>query len=283
MIPQRNISLLSNRLAREGGRRIPEAVLERDYCMSWFLIGLSHSPLKDILLFKGGTCIKKCYIPYYRFSEDLDFTLAEEISFENIQKNLDIAFKRTHQDSGIKLHFDSYDRHTHENSHTFFLGYEGPLPGASGKEVKVDITIKEKIVFPVEEKIVLKGYEEYNDLPENTLIRVYSLDEISTEKVVALLDIARNEPRDLYDIWYLVTNQHVNLAKLVEDIGQKWEFRGKKITDVREEFLRKEARLNKLWKTRLSSQMVKLPEFGQVYREVQREFRQAGLFKKCDS
>ena len=29
MIPQRNISLLSNRLARDGGRRIPEAVLER--------------------------------------------------------------------------------------------------------------------------------------------------------------------------------------------------------------------------------------------------------------
>gem|GEM_PF-5610507 len=29
MIPQRNISVLSNRLASEGGRRIPEAVLER--------------------------------------------------------------------------------------------------------------------------------------------------------------------------------------------------------------------------------------------------------------
>ena len=34
VIPQRNISLLSNRLAREGGRRIPEAVLERDYCLA---------------------------------------------------------------------------------------------------------------------------------------------------------------------------------------------------------------------------------------------------------
>ena len=45
MIPQRNLSLLSNRLARKGGRRVPEAILERDYCLSWFLIGLSHSPL----------------------------------------------------------------------------------------------------------------------------------------------------------------------------------------------------------------------------------------------
>ena len=71
MIPQRNLSLLSNRLARKGGRRVPEAVLERDYCLSWFLIGLSQSPLNDVLLFKGGTCIKKCYFSDYRFQKIL--------------------------------------------------------------------------------------------------------------------------------------------------------------------------------------------------------------------
>ncbi len=57
MIAQRNISLLSNRLARQGGRRIPESVLERDYCLSWFLVGLSRSPIRNILIFKGGTAI----------------------------------------------------------------------------------------------------------------------------------------------------------------------------------------------------------------------------------
>ena len=47
MISQRNLSLLSNRRYKEhGGRRIPEAVLERDYCLAWFLIGLSQSKLK---------------------------------------------------------------------------------------------------------------------------------------------------------------------------------------------------------------------------------------------
>ena len=52
MIPQRDLSLLSNRLARKGGRRIPEAVLEKDYCLSWFLVGMSATPLKDILAFR---------------------------------------------------------------------------------------------------------------------------------------------------------------------------------------------------------------------------------------
>jgi hypothetical protein len=160
------------------------------------------------------------------------------------------------------------------------LGYEGPLPGGYGKEVKVDITIREKIVYPVEEKIILRGYEEYEDLPEDTAIRTYSINEIAVEKVVALLDRARNEPRDLYDIWYLTSNQYVNIAELIEAVEEKWEFRGKKLADVREEFLRKETRFKKLWEIRLSSQMASLPEFSQVYREVQRKFRQAGLLNK---
>ena len=69
MIPQRNLSLLSNRLARAGRRRIPEAVLERDYCLAWFLVGLSRSALRERLVFKGGTALKRCYFGDYRFSE----------------------------------------------------------------------------------------------------------------------------------------------------------------------------------------------------------------------
>jgi hypothetical protein len=57
MIPQRNISLLSNRLASEGGRRIPEAVLERDYCLAWFLVGLSSSPICKSFRFRRGTLL----------------------------------------------------------------------------------------------------------------------------------------------------------------------------------------------------------------------------------
>jgi len=55
MIPQRNISLISNMLAIAGGRRIPEAVIERDYVLPWFLTGVAGHPLRDVLAFKGGT------------------------------------------------------------------------------------------------------------------------------------------------------------------------------------------------------------------------------------
>jgi len=48
---------------------------------------LLHSPLyrlvrddvfRENYLFKGGSCLVKCYFGYYRFSMDLDFTYARQ-------------------------------------------------------------------------------------------------------------------------------------------------------------------------------------------------------------
>jgi hypothetical protein len=126
-------------------------------------------------------------------------------------------------------------------------------------------------------KPILKTYREYEDLPDDATIGVYSLNEIVSEKIVAIFDSARNEPRDLYDLWYLTTNGFVNLADLIGAVEQKIKFRGRCLEDVREDFSRKEARLKKLWKTRLSPQMADLPEFEQVCRGVLRELRRAGF------
>ena len=51
-------------------------IVEKDYVIGWLLWGLAnYTPLKDVWIFKGGTCLKKCFIETYRFSEDLDFTV----------------------------------------------------------------------------------------------------------------------------------------------------------------------------------------------------------------
>jgi predicted nucleotidyltransferase component of viral defense system len=128
MIPQRNISLLSNRLAEAGGRRIPEAALERDYCLAWFLVGLSRSSQRDILAFKGGTALKRCYFGDYRFSEDLDFTMIRETALEKILAELEKLYVEVRQASGVVIRYSREDRKTHQNSHTFYIAYEGPLP-----------------------------------------------------------------------------------------------------------------------------------------------------------
>src|SRR5208283_2788915 len=63
-------------------------------------------------------------------------------------------------------------------------------------------------------KPVLRGYKEFAHVPENRLIQVYWLEEIATEKTVALVDRARNEPRDIYDLWHLTSNQRIQLDHL---------------------------------------------------------------------
>ena len=280
MIPQRNLSLLSNRLARGGGRRIPEAVLERDYCLAWFLIGLSRSSLREHLVFKGGTALKRCYFGDYRFSEDLDFTLAGETPLESILAGLEEVYAQVQSASGIPFRYSRGDRKKHQNSHTFYLAYEGPLPATSPKEVKVDITITEQFVLPIEDRAVLRGYDEYADLTDDSKIRVYALDEIGVEKIVALTDRARNEPRDLYDVWFLTSEGHVDLAMLISEIDGKLEFRGRNRDTIGEEFEKKEARYRKLWSPRLGSQLAELPSFEEVFRSVRRSLRAAELIPR---
>ncbi|MBC7883124.1 MAG: nucleotidyl transferase AbiEii/AbiGii toxin family protein [Anaerolineae bacterium] len=276
MIPQRNLSLLANRLHKQNaGRRIPEAVLERDYCLAWFLIGLSQSKLSELLIFKGGTALKRCHFADYRFSEDLDFTLARQADFAEIQAGLEEVYQYVAQSSAIRFHFDREDRQSHINCYTFYLGYQGPLP--TPNTVKVDITISESVFFPVVQRLVLCSYKEFSDLPEDTSVRVYSLNEIATEKVMALADKARNEPRDLYDLWFLTIHAGIQLDLLIPAIEHKLLFRQKPITGLQERILAKETRLKALWLSRLANQMETLPQFEEVFRSLKRELRQASL------
>ena len=69
-------------------------------------------------------------------------------------------------------------------------------------------------------------------------------------------------PRDLYDTWFLVSGGHVEARELKEAVGEKLAFRSRSLADTAGVFAGKEARLEKLWETRLRDQMTDLPEFG---------------------
>ena len=233
---------------------------------------------RDRLIFKGGTALKKCYFPDYRFSEDLDFTLASETPFDIIREELEVAFEKTYRDSGVLLRYARSDRQPYANSYTFYLSYQGPLGNLpAGKEVKTDITIRENIVFPIEERPVLPAYAEYEDIPGDAIFRIYSLQEIAAEKVIAICDRARNEPRDLYDLWHLCENAHIDLAEVTDAIASKLAFRGQSLASIGAQLDAKQSRLKRLWSQRLAGQMATLPEFDGIFRSVRRSFRQAGI------
>jgi Nucleotidyl transferase AbiEii toxin, Type IV TA system len=53
-------------------------VVEKDHVLGWLLAGIySRAEFTENWVFKGGTCLKKCFFETDRFSEDLDVTLRE--------------------------------------------------------------------------------------------------------------------------------------------------------------------------------------------------------------
>lgn len=102
-------------LAREFG--LAADVVEKDYCLGWVLAGINnHDSLGSQWVFKGGTCLKKCYFETYRFSEDLDFTIIDSGHLD--ETFLGNAFKQVsewvYEAAGIELppdniSFDIYD------------------------------------------------------------------------------------------------------------------------------------------------------------------------------
>src|SRR3546814_15727060 len=88
----------------------------------------------------------------------------------------------------------------------------GPLPAAN--DVKVDITINEVLCFPLRDRSIHRTYDRFDDLPEGPTVKAYAIEEIVVEKLLALSDRARNEPRDLYDLWYLFGATDLRIAEL---------------------------------------------------------------------
>ena len=196
-------------------------------------------------------------------------TLAEILAgFNEIFADVDAA-------CGLRIDFDREDRHGHSNSHTFHLRYQGPLPAAN--DVKVDITINEVLCFPLQARPIQRIYSSFDDLPAGPTVNVYSIQEIVVEKLPTLSDRARNEPRDLYDLWYLFRASNVRVAEMRTELDAKLAFRHRGAAGMEQAIAAKEDRLRRLWANRLSHQMNHLPLFDDAFREVLRTVRAANL------
>jgi len=203
MIPLNKIQSLSARLA------IPDTTIEKDYVLSWILIGIACSKLKNLLIFKGGTALKKFYIENYRFSEDLDFTLLNDMPLQSIKTELDCVFKDVLNLANIQLVIRAEE--AKYNTYTLFINYSGPLGADIGKRnIKMDITIKELCLFKCQDLSLIKEYDEYYDLDYKAKANVYDIREIFVEKLCCLLHSARNEARDVYDVRFLLDHLNKN-------------------------------------------------------------------------
>ncbi len=212
-------------------------VVEKDYVLGWLLWGISrHTILGNSWVFKGGTCLKKCFFETYRFSEDLDFTLtdASHLDADFLRTAFDEIAGSVYEESGIELphdvrSFDFYRNPRGKPSCQGKIGYQGPISprGRSMPRIKLDLTADERLVLPPVQSPV---YHPYADIPDAGItIQCYAYEEAFGEKIRALAE--RTRPRDLYDVINLFRNDDAqpSATVLLDVLRQKCEFKGIKL------------------------------------------------------
>ncbi len=243
--------------------------IEKDYILSWILWGVAnHEQLSKILVFKGGTVLKKVYFEDYRFSEDLDFTLLDnEIANEQIFDWFKETFEEIKEEANIPL--EIIDDNEHEDGGiNFYIGYVGPLGGfGNNKRVKVDISRSENLEF---EPVIKNAVVEYSDLEDYKLL-CYSLEELLVEKLRCTMQ--RMQPRDYYDIWYLVEVEGMDVEYYTAEFRKKCESKELKPEDFHNKLEQKTPQYKARWKKSMSDQIKDLPDFEKVEREVNRKIK----------
>jgi predicted nucleotidyltransferase component of viral defense system len=206
-------------LRTEWSLEIP--VIEKDYVLGWLLAGIAaHPELARTWVFKGGTCLRKCYYETFRFSEDLDFTVVDGGPEE--PKLLQPVFAEIaewlQEESGIELVLEpaAFVRRRNRRGHPTTQGriaYRGPNATRSTlPKVKFDITSDEVLAWPPQLRAIGHQFSD-SPLPGPGAV-CYSITELFGEKLRALAQRCR--PRDLYDVVHL--HRHPDLIGRASDV-----------------------------------------------------------------
>ena len=261
---------------------VVKSTIDKDWALGHFIDAIFSIPeLRQKLVFKGGTCLKKCYIPDYRFSEDLDFTSTDK-DFILTRKHLDNISALLKQRVEMPTHIESLkelkfkDKLTGYEAIIKFWGSDHPRnnppppPPRWQTKVKIEIILYELILFPVSKRDVVHSYSD--KLTENALqVPCYSIEEVLAEKIRSLIQRSYTAPRDFYDIWYLSKHFPELDYKLIADaFHKKLAFKGHSFSAV-EQLINSEndKHLSAAWKNSLAHQITgELPDFETVKNEL---------------
>ncbi len=174
-----------------------------DYVLGWLLWGIGRHPeLGQSWIFKGGTCLKKCYIETYRFSEDLDFTIIDDGPIDPIDVAPLIAevLEAVSDESGIDFseRQPTLKGRKEQGSVEGRVFYRGPLAAPGVASIKLDLCSTELLAREPERRPIAHPYEPDEVLPEPADVACYAFEEVFAEKLRAMGE--RSRPRDLYDI-----------------------------------------------------------------------------------
>ena len=215
-------------------KKVQQYIVEKDYALSYLLAAINYvDGLGENLVLKGGTALKKLYFADYRFSEDLDYSTRVMGAIEQIDSLMETVVHSMDEmlsERGpfqVELELLQLKQPHPSDQKAYLVRVQFPEQRQPLCRLKVEITVDEPILTPVEIRPVLHGFAEEIDVR----IPVYSLTEITVEKLRALLQSkarlqergwgASRVCRDYYDLWNLLKIPGLKSPDLIPLLNQK--------------------------------------------------------------
>lgn len=215
-------------------KKVQQYIVEKDYALSYLLASIvSTDGLGENLVLKGGTALKKLYFADYRFSEDLDYSTRVIGPIQQINETMETVVhsmgEMLNERGPFQVELEPLLlKQPHPGDQKAYLvRVQFPEQRQPLCRLKVEITVDEPILTPVEIRPVLHGFVEEID----ARIPVYSLTEITAEKLRALLQSkarlqergwgASRVCRDYFDLWNLLQIPGLKSADFIPLLAQK--------------------------------------------------------------
>jgi len=226
--------------------------IEKDYVQHIFLLNF-YRKIKDELVFKGGTSLQKTY-GLNRFSEDLDFTLKNNLEIESVLKTVITSMRIFGCEASKKKKKDD------KIGYNYLFKIKGPLYNGAEQShtyIRLDISKRENVILPIKINTITPIYE---DLPPYT-VPVMDTAEIMAEKIRAIL--TRNNARDIYDLWFLIQKKiSINISL----INSKLKYYNKEFS--MDEFKKIIEEKDKIWKQEISKLVPIFISFEEIKKDI---------------
>lgn len=222
---------------------LQKGLLEKDIILHEILSRLTESEyFVNNYVFKGGTCLVKSYLGYYRFSEDLDFTWKDQSVFEGKSHNgiykqssleaekLGEIIEEISKEFGLEFKNEKGNTEYFQfggggKMLTIFVWYQSEIDNKRSM-IKIQINFVEKIYYDSETRnlsSMIEGDESLKFLFENhPYLKVlscstYKPEEILCEKIRAILTRRGIKARDFLDIFLVMEKFGIRLEDIANN------------------------------------------------------------------
>lgn len=267
MIPLEEINAAAARF------EVPAETIEKDYAICWALNCIAVSKLKDEIVFYGGTAIKRIHFEDHRFSEDIDLISEKDFKPDDLAQMLTDSFVLARKEANLSFEVDDNRTVSDDARAKMFMRYSGydEIVGAP-KEIQIDFAHGREMIGETENRKVI---ETYTDLKKKgRVLAVQTLNTILAVKLGLLMDGTRKEPRDVFDIWFLLNRLDqfdFNFAHVREIFKRKYGFYPS--LSVLHPHLHNRM-YEERWETSLKKQIARLPEIRIVMKDIEAKLKE---------